>query len=332
MNRFIIVLAAVFAGVCLTLPSAAQMTGSGSFGSAPGPAPSIALPDQGNTNDLIGREALKLKREKLGLTAEQLQAKDKADVTALVKSIQFPCDVTNAQWLLEGIEKIDGIPVNTKTYEAVCGNGLGYFIVGREQPSRPSGVTCFGADSSHDADIKAHRQPGPVCTLPENLDMKAMATNFLLRQGKICLVRDIKWVGQSAKSNTDYTEIACSDGNGFILASPLPGSTIKPQLVKCHDSAMQGLPCKLSDNGQIITLQTFKDALTQHKVACDATDVRVIGKETAKQRHVVEFKCKQHPEGLVAYIPLDGNTAPFETLDCAAAAKRGAVCKLTPAK
>jgi len=58
----------------------------------------------------------------------------------------------------------------------------------------------------------------------------------------------------------------------------------------------------------------------------------VIGKETLSQRHVVEFACAQHPEGLVAYIPLEGNTAPFETLDCAAAAKRGLVCKLTPVK
>jgi len=44
---------------------------------------------------------------------------------------------------------------------------------------------------------------------------------------------------------------------------------------------------------------------------------------------VAEFQCSEHPEGLIAYIPLEGNSAPFETIDCAAAAKRGLKCTLT---
>ena len=331
MNRHVIVFAAAIAAACFTAPCAAQIS-VGHMDSAQSMTPSNVDSTQSRTLDLINREALKQKREKLGLTAEQLQAQDKAEVTDLVKSVQFPCDVTNAQLLLEGNETVDGKTIKTKVYEAACGNGLGYFLVGRGQQGGPSGHTCFAADATKQADLQAHRTPDIACTLPENLDVKTMATNILLRKGKSCVVRDVRWVGISAKSNTDYTEIACSDGNGFILASPLPGSTLNPQVVRCHDAALQGTPCKLSDNGQIITLQTFKDALAQHQVACDASNVRVIGKETLSQRHVVEFACAQHPEGLVAYIPLEGNTAPFETLDCAAAAKRGLVCKLTPVK
>ena len=333
MNCHVIVLAAAFAGACLVEPCAAQMPSSNPYG--PPPSTSSTSPNSMPTStlDLISRDVLRQKREKLGLTPEQLQAKDKAEVTVLANSIQFPCDVTNAQLLLEGSETIDGKNVKTNTYEAACGNGLGYFIVGRGQQGRPSGFTCFAADATRQADLKAQQKPGLVCALPENSDVKAMATNVLLRQGKNCPVRDVKWVGISSKSNTDFTEIACGDGTGFILASPLPGSTLKPQIVKCHDSAMQGLPCKLSDNGgQILTVQTFKDALAQHHVTCDGSDVRVIGKESVTQRHVVEFACKEHPEGLVAFIPLDDNPAPFETLDCAAAAKRGIACKLTPGR
>jgi hypothetical protein len=333
MNRHIIVFAAVFAGAYFVEPSAAQMPSSGPFGPPPSTSSTSSDSTPNSTLDAINKELLKQKREKLGQTAEQLQAQDKADVTNLVNSVQFPCEVTNAQLLLEGSEKIDGNTVKTKTYETVCGNGLGYFIVQREQSGRPSGISCFAAYATNDAEVKAHRTPDMVCTLPENLDMKTIATNVLLRKGRSCQVSDVKWRGTNSKSNTDYTEIACSDGNGFILASPLPGSTTEPQLVKCHDAAMQGIPCKLSDNGQVLTTQTFIDALARHHVACDAPDVRVIGKEATKQqRHVVEFACKQHPEGLVAFIPLEGNTAPFETLDCAAAAKRGVACKLTPVK
>lgn len=88
-----------------------------------------------------------------------------------------------------------------------------------------------------------------------------------------------------------------------------------------------------SDNGaQILTVQTFKDALAQHHVACNASDVRVIGKDTVTNCHVVEFACREHPEGLVAYIPLDDSLAPFETMDCVTATKRGLTCKLMPVK
>lgn len=73
-----------------------------------------------------------------------------------------------------------------------------------------------------------------------------------------------------------------------------------------------------------------KDALKQHGVACEADKVRVIGYETVKKRRVVEFSClKQQPKGLVAFIPVDDSKAPFEALDCDAAAKRQAVCTLT---
>ena len=333
MNRQIAVLIALCAGACFIEPAAAQMSNTAAAGPAVGSSSASTDYSRNATIDLISKDLLKQKRDKLGLTAPQLQEKDKADLTAVLNSVQFSCQLTNAQLQLEGTETVDGASVKTQSYEAACSNGLGYFIIGRGQQSRPSGITCFAADATRQADLKANRPPDLACTLPENLDVKAMAANVVLRKGLSCTVRDVRWVGVSAKSNTDYTEIACGDGTGFILASPLPGSTATPQLVKCHDAAAQGIPCKLSDNGaMIVTLQTFKDALAQHQVACDATDVRVIGKETTKQRHVVEFACPQHPAGLVAFIPLEGNTAPFETVDCAAAAKRGLACKLTPGK
>jgi hypothetical protein len=94
---------------------------------------------------------------------------------------------------------------------------------------------------------------------------------------------------------------------------------------------LQGIPCKLSDNGVLpATDRDFKNALIQHNVRCDAAEVRSIGREAIQKRHVVEFFCpQQQPAGLVAFIPLNGNSAKFETVDCVEAAKRGVVCKLT---
>jgi hypothetical protein len=46
------------------------------------------------------------------------------------------------------------------------------------------------------------------------------------------------------------------------------------------------------------------------------------------KRYVVEFQCPQSPNGLVAFVPLEGNTHQFETLDCAAAGELGIACQL----
>ncbi len=329
MNRKYVVSAALFAAACFAFPCAAQMTPSVPGG---GPVTGPTGPSSGdNTYNEIDRTIfrynLEQKRLQTGKTAAELKAIDIADASALVNSVQFACEVTDAELVLEGSDTVDGKAVKTKTYEAACGNGLGYFFVAGT--AHPTGMTCFAADATRAADIKAGRAPANACALPENADIKTIAANFLQRAGKTCQVRDLRWIGVSPKSNTDFTEVACSDGNGFIVASPLPGSTLKPRIAQCHDAAMQGMPCKLSDNGQVLTVQTFKDALAQHNVVCDASDVRVVGKESVAKRHVVEFACKQHPEGLVAYIPLEDGTAPFETVDCAAAAKRGVTCKLT---
>ena len=95
---------------------------------------------------------------------------------------------------------------------------------------------------------------------------------------------------------------------------------------------MQGLPCTLTssgDGGDGADIQGRACRPQGGLHAPATTKCACIGQQTASKRYVVEFQCPEQPKGLVAFIPLNGNTAPFETLDCAAAAKKGAACKLT---
>jgi hypothetical protein len=269
---------------------------------------------------------LRLKAAK-GKTPEQLQAEDLANATAAAADIHLSCVVKNAKLAGEKIDKTNKGSVKTSTYEVVCGNGLGYLLEKRD-PGETTAMTCFSVAATADADLKAKRPVGLTCALPENADAKAMATGALAKLGKYCKTRDTRWIGINPKSHTDYLEIACAGDVGYIMASPLPGSATPLVAVTCRDAAMQGIPCKLTAV-QVLTLQTFKDALAQHHVDCTVTDARSVGREQLSQRHVVEFACKDHPEGLVAYIPLGDNKAPFETSTCAAAAKHGVACKLT---
>jgi hypothetical protein len=307
-----------FAAVLAAVPCAAQYR--------PDPPP----PAIGNDNDVGVNQlskfgiydALKARLKqwnKEGKSIAELLAEDKANAMSLVATLKLSCAVTNA--VLVAVDD----KAHTKTYEVACQNGAGYFLAQSDPPGKPSGFSCFAAEAARQADIAAHREPALTCSLPENAGSKTVAAAILLGAGKSCTIKDFKWRGQSA--TTDFLELACEEGPGFILRSPLPGSQTPLRIDTCSESSRSGVPCQLAGNDTI--LATFKDALAQHNVPCDAEAVRVIGHEAVKRRQVVEYFCpKQQPNGLVAFLPTEGSTEPFEVLDCASAAKRQVVCSL----
>ncbi len=287
----------------------------------------------GNSNDMAvdqinkfgnyGALQARLKQQNnKGKTAADLIAEDKAAAVALVATSKLSCTVSDAVLVAEDAT------AHTKTYEVACENGTGYFLVQSEPPVAPFGFSCFAADAARRADIAAHRQPAVACGLAANANPKAMAGRILSHAGRICEPRDYQWLGQNSKSNTDFLEVACRDGSGYIVRMPLPGSLAPMRIETCIESGRNGLACRMTESDPVIIAS--KDAIKQHNVSCEAEAVHVIGHETIKKRQVVEFFCpKQQPNGLVAFIPVDGSTAPFEALDCSAAKQRQAVCTLT---
>jgi hypothetical protein len=329
-------------GLLLAAVPAPAQTGSMGGGGGNGPGSTVTPGTQMGRGNISAEDFNKLqdyadvsKRltgENKGKTVEDLMKEDKAAATGLVTATPFACQVDKAVLAAEGPAAIDGKTVHTKTYETVCTNGLGYFLTARETLPTAA-LSCFAADAANAADKAAGRKPGPVCALPEVANAKTMATNMMARAGILCTARDYRWVGSNSSAHLEFGEVACTDNTGYIVTYALPGSTAPVRIVSCRESNARGLPCKLSDNGgEALTSQTFRNTLKQRSIACDAgdKDVRLHGQETNLKRFVVEFKCSQHPQGLVAYLPLNGVKAPFEAIDCAAAAKRGVVCTLTP--
>lgn len=250
------------------------------------------------------------------------------EVSGLLANVQVPCKVTDAILVARGSVESGGRKIDTKTYEAACDSGIGYFVVSAETVDA---FSCFAAEATRAKDIAEGRPPGIVCTLPANADSKAMANAALTHSGAACHVSNVRWIGLSAKASTEYTEAACADGTGFVLTSAVPGSKAPVGAMTCREAGGRGIFCTLTASGQpAVTVQTFRNELARHKIVCSANDenIRHIGQETTLKRHVVEFKCAEFPKGLVAYIPLDASTAPFEAVDCVTAAKRKAQCTL----
>jgi hypothetical protein len=193
-------------------------------------------------------------------------------------------------------------------------------------------MSCFAADAQHAAGVAKGENSDLRCQLAANKDLKVMAASLISTAGTRCAVSDVRWFGLSASSQTDYSEIACADGAGFLMKIPRTGPGAV-SVMSCQEAAKQGLNCRLTDAGPVsmpVTMQTFRDALKQNDVNCEPLHMRMIGRESVAKRYVVEVRCQEQPNGLVAFIPVAGNTSKFEPLDCAAAIERQIRCELTP--
>jgi hypothetical protein len=319
----------MIAAVLAAAPCAAQ-SGRVPAGVTPGiagetPAAARSSSDQAidQLNKFGSYDALKARLKqwnKDGKSAAELLAEDKANATALVASLKLQCSITNA--ILVAVDDT----AHTKTYEVACENGVGYFLAQGDRPEASSGFTCFAAEVAREADIAAKRAPAIACGLPENPGAKRAAVSILSRSGKSCTFKDLKWRGQS--KTTDFLELTCGEGPGFMVWTPLPGFQAPLRVMACADSETNGVACRLRDNDTV--LAKLRAALAPYKISCDAESVRVIGHEAVKRRQVVEYFCPtQQPKGLVAFLPAEGSTEPFEAVDCQAAAKRQAICTLT---
>jgi len=308
----------VFAGMA----AVAQPTGSGS--AMGGGAMGSGSYGNNNNNTFDNHTVPEQPRRKTAPSKEDILQ----DATALAKSIALPCEVSDAALINDGTGTVNGKEVHVRTFETACKSGIGYFLV-EQAPEPVAGFSCFAAEATRAADAAAGRPPGPVCSLSANTDVKVMAKNVLSGLGKSCNVTGLRSMGQQTSTQSELTEIACSGGTGYVLLSALPGSTKPLAAESCADAYKRGIACTMSATGAV-TADTFKTALTQHNVPCSVEATHVIGRETVKQRYVVEFRCKEQPNGLVAFIPAEGATAPFESMDCTQAGARARIiCTLT---
>jgi hypothetical protein len=283
--------------------------------------------------DKLGEYADQAKRltkdSNKGKTLADLQAEDKATATELAKALPLACEVTDAVLAAEGPATFDGKQLNTHTYEVACGNGLGYYLIAVDG-GKSYGFSCMTADATNKADATAGRKPGTTCGLGSNLSVQNMMTTALMRLGVACTANKVRQIGISSKANLEYNEVACADGAGYVLISPLPGSQALARALTCRDAVQSGLDCQFTDAG-VPTLSKLLAVFKSHNVACTADEagIKYIGRQNKSKRYVIEMKCPEQPKGLVAFVPFGDNLAPFETKDCKGAVKEGVACTLT---
>jgi hypothetical protein len=267
----------------------------------------------------------------------QARAKAREQSDKLVKALQISCEVNEAKLVVAGTRRSasGGREVETKVYEAACSSGMGYLLE-TQGTEMPVGISCLDAEVARAADVAKGREPGFFCKLPANKDVYAMLTSLIASNaGASCAVRDVKPFGRSESTHSEYSEVACDDGKGFLVRTALPGSQAKTLVTSCSDAAKEGIKCRLTESGPIetpVTLDSFKAALAQHSVSCPIDQLRMIGQEDHLKRYVVEYRCAGQSVSRVAFIPLQGNANPYESVDCKEAAEHQVTCEFGPVK
>src|SRR5882672_4834621 len=289
--------------------------------------------DNGRRNGSISHEEM----EKLNPNQKDdapTQAKVRADSAALLAALQINCTVSNVALVVSGTLKAKtgtkDLPANV--YEVACKEVLGYLLMSQGNDP-PIGSSCLHAEDAREADVAKGAKPGYLCTLPENKDVYAWVAGLIQSgKGAACTVKQLQWFGQSKASLTEYSEVACKEGDGYLVQTPQTGSHNPISVMSCAEAAKRGLKCKLTDAGPVetpLTADTFRAALAQNGVSCKIDQIQIMGREQTRKRYVIEYRCAEHTESSVALIPAPGNTNAYETIDCAKAVQMGVICSFS---
>jgi hypothetical protein len=255
------------------------------------------------------------------------RAKAKSQSVPLLQALRVSCEVSDAKLVVAGTSRpaSGGKEVETRVYEVACAGSMGYLLerVGKEMPIA---ISCLSAEEARAVDVAKGKEPSFFCKLPDNTNVYAMVTSMIAAGvGAQCDVATLQLYGRSESTHSEYSEVACKDGNGFLLRIAQPGFQADTVVMSCAEAAKQNIKCRLTDAGPVevpATLQTFKEALAHNGVTCEIGKIRLIGQEDHLKRYVVEYLCANQANAAIAFIPLAGNSNPYESLDCATALSR----------
>src|SRR4051812_11091020 len=161
------------------------------------------------------------------------------DAPALVQAGGLKCDVTDAYQLGTADETVNGKKFKSTFYEIACGQGgLGYVF--KSVPGGdPQFFDCLSLKMAADKAAAEAPKPGAkpaakgatqssnTCSaLPANADPKSGLKPWLVEAGVPCAsVSGGAWLGASPTDKINVFEAACSDGPGYLITAPMPGST-----------------------------------------------------------------------------------------------------------
>jgi hypothetical protein len=238
---------------------------------------------------------------------------DKAKLAPYIAATKVACDPTNVRGIGHG--------ARASYFEVACSNGRGYVITA-SSPPRPDQpvqmVTCLAYESA----------PQLACKLSDPKAQLAEVDNLVAQSGKACQVKDKRYI-LTAQDMSNYYEVACTDGKGWVLQQGADGKLV--QAIGCDAAGGIGGGCTLTNAREAETQQAGLYTRLAQAAGFNCTvskyspfNVNVPGHE------VVELACSNRPDGAVAIFPAS-SAEKAAVYDCAHSELEGYRCSFTPA-
>jgi len=239
-------------------------------------------------------------------TPEQIIASAQAVATAA----SVDCQVTEAIAL-------GRTATQDAVYEAVCATGPGYLLVNSTPPLAgdcvllaSQAITLRAQDPAADV--------GQQCSIPANLDIKAVIGGYAREAGINCTVDEALAIGRNSAGNLLY-EVGCQNEDGYWLEKTASGWNT----TACWEIVNQTETCRFSTVAESNSAWTSVLAGTT-AAACDVQQTRLMGKDAA-QLKIYEIKCASG-EGYLARIDAERKAQRIHT--CAEAVNIGGGCQI----
>ena len=249
------------------------------------------------------------------ITKEQKE-KGKKDVPPLIQAAGLACTPTEAAFLGTSEEKVDGKSVKSSLYEVSCSEGLGAIIMSKPN-AKPASYDC----------IQIAESGSLSCRLDGNANPAAALQPVVAKTGRTCQVAKAKYLGTSPSAGITRYEIGCASGPGFVLDSPLPGSTAQPSTISCLKAQSGQINCTFTDKAastaELVALTASQPAAKE----CTVKDARWVTTDPSKNSEYYELGCDGNKPGFMTEVAANGSFV--RTLSCAQAQGIAGGCTMT---
>ena len=242
--------------------------------------------------------------------------KGKKDVPPLISAAGVTCTMTDAALLGTSEEKVDGKAVKSTIYEAACSEGMGYILMAKPN-AKPQAFDCVQISDS----------PSLTCKLEANANPPAALQPVVAKTGRTCTVNKAKYLGSSPSTGIIRYEVGCSDGPGFVLDAPAPGSTTQPSTISCLKAESGQINCAFTPKEQSVTQLTQLTAAQPAAKDCKVKDARWVTSDPSKNSDYYELGCDAGKPGFMTEVAANGTF--MRTLSCAQAQGIAGGCTFT---
>jgi hypothetical protein len=218
------------------------------------------------------------------------------------------CTVDKARYL--------GPTPDKQVYEVSCQNGQGLVLLVPIAGGAPGADNCLAYGGAAGA-IK--------CTLTTADQEIAPLDAVAASSGKCAAVKAKRYV-LTTTDGSDYFEVACGDGKGYMIQVDHTGKLA--DTIACAEAFQIGGGCTLTDARQALTQQNAVYTDLSKKAGFDcAVSKYALFPSTDPAKDIVEMACSNRPDGGVGIFPAHG---PAHVFDCLRSQDEGYKCSYTP--